>query len=220
MLNFKCIDPPNFGVLQTELPEFAVEVLYNIISNSVQDCADDYEFKNNKITKLGKNHQFHLTDQDKFFENTIIKPSVEKYIQTWGIPASTKTTHWHDLEFNRFWCRITKPDHYQSLHDHNGLLSFIIWLKIPTDWKEEQTINGEQNFEHPEASDVIFTYTNTLGQIKKLNFKLDKTMEGNMVMFPSDMSHMVLPYFQTDDYRISVAGDISIASKKATEEKI
>ena len=220
MLDFKYIDPPNHGVLQTRIPDFAVDHLYKVIKNSVQKYSTDYTFIEDQIQCLGSKHQFILEDLNGLFEEKVLEPAVNAYFDRWGDPASLKTTHWHDLEFNRFWCRITKPDHYQSLHDHNGVLSFVIWLKIPTDWREEQIINGEQNFEHPEASDFILTYTNTVGKIKKLNFKMDSTMEKNMILYPSDMSHMVLPYYQTNDYRISIAGDISIASNKASKEQV
>ena len=38
-------------------------------------------------------------------------------------------------------------------------------------------------------------------------------MEGTLILFPSDMGHMVYPsYTKPDGYRISVAGDVAMSS--------
>ena len=44
-------------------------------------------------------------------------------------------------------------------------------------------------------------------------------MEGTMVVFPSDFNHMVLPgWTKEGEYRIAVAGDISLASHAPGEQ--
>ena len=103
------------------------------------------------------------------------------------------------------------------MHDHQGVFSFTIWLKISTDWKDEQ--EGDAGFAHPEATDFVFTYTDVLGRIQKFNYKLCPDMEGTMVVFPSDFNHMVLPgWTKEGEYRIAVAGDISLASHAPGEQ--
>ena len=158
-----------------------------------------------------------MIDRDGVFEEEVLKPAINKYAEQWGWPMNLKSTHYHDLSFNRFWTRITTNDQYQSLHDHQGVFSFTIWLKIPTDWKDEQ--EGDVGFSHPEATDFIFTYTDTMGRIQKFNYKLCPDMEGTMVVFPSDFNHMVLPgWTKEGEYRIAVAGDIALASHAPGEQ--
>ena len=43
-------------------------------------------------------------------------------------------------------------------------------------------------------------------------------MEGTILLFPSDINHIVYPHYSTEDYRISVAGDIVLDSNNVGEE--
>jgi hypothetical protein len=199
---------PNFGVLEVKLDQKYIDLLYGYIKETAYE---GYEFEGNEVVSHAKDNQWSLIDLDNVFENEVLKPAVNKYAETWGWPMNVKTTHYQDLEFNRFWTRITTNDQYQSLHDHQGLFSFNVWLKIPTHWEEEQA--GDLGFAHPDATDFIFTYTDTIGRIKQYNYKLSPEIEGTMVLFPSDFNHAVYPgWTKPEGYRISVSGDISLSS--------
>lgn len=207
---------PNYGVLEVKLDQKYVDLLYTYIKETAYP---GYEFDGNEVVSHAKDNQWSLIDHDNVFEDEVLKPAVNKYAETWGWPMNIKTTHYHNLEFNRFWCRVTTNDQYQSLHDHQGLFSFTIWLKIPTDWKDEQ--DGELQFSHPEATDFVFTYTDTIGRIQKYNYKLSPALEGTMVLFPSDFNHMVLPgWSNPEGYRISVAGDIALSSTQVGDKLV
>jgi hypothetical protein len=39
---------------------------------------------------------------------------------------------------------------------------------------------------------------------------VDKTFEGKMLFFPATLSHSVNPFYTSDDYRISIAGNIGV----------
>ena len=39
---------------------------------------------------------------------------------------------------------------------------------------------------------------------------IDKTWEGTIVMFPSWLNHSVYPFYTSDDYRISISGNIVV----------
>ena len=200
---------PNFGVLEVKLNQEQIDLLYKLINHAGGEYG--WKIENKEVIEQGKNNQFSLIDNDNIFENEVLKPAVNEYIKNWGWPMNLKTTHYHDLDFNRFWTRITKGDQYQSLHDHQGVFSFTIWLKIPTDWKDE--VKDGREFEHPEATDFVLTYTDVMGTIRKFNYKLCPDMEGTMIVFPSDLNHMVLPSWTSlDKFRISVAGDVSLNS--------
>ena len=43
-------------------------------------------------------------------------------------------------------------------------------------------------------------------------------MDGMMIFFPSDMNHLVYPHFTTDEWRISIAGDIALNSNDVTTQ--
>ena len=90
------------------------------------------------------------------------------------------------------------------------MFSFVVWLKVPSNAKEEQDVMDTM---HPEAGDFILTYTDILGRMRKVNWKLEQEYnEGHMLLFPSDLYHAVYPHFLTEEKRLSVSGDIAINS--------
>ena len=152
---------------EVKLDQKHIDLLYSYIKETAYP---GYEFEGNTVVKHAKDNQWSLIDHNGVFEEEVLKPAVNKYAEQWGWPMNLKSTHYHDLSFNRFWTRITTNDQYQSLHDHQGVFSFTIWLKIPTDWKDEQ--EGDAGFAHPEATDFVFTYTDVLGRIQKFKLHL------------------------------------------------
>ena len=201
---------PNYGVLEIKLKQTHIDLLYSYIKETAYE---GYKFEGNTVISHAKDNQWSLIDREGIFEEEVLHPAIQKYVEQWGWPYKHKTTQAHDFEFNRFWTRITTSDQSQSLHDHQGVFSFNIWLQIPTNWKEEQ--EGDLGFSHPDASDFIFTYTDTLGTIRTNNYKLSKEMEGTMILFPSDLNHAVYPsYTNPKGYRISVSGDVSLSSNR------
>ena len=48
-----------------------------------------------------------------------------------------------------------------------------------------------------------------MGDIFPLELDVDKSFEGQMVMFPSKLQHLVYPFYTSDDYRITVSGNIN-----------
>ena len=120
-----------------------------------------------------------------------------------------KTTHLHELAFSRFWCRASTDGDYQSIHDHQGVFTFVVWLSIPFEGADERKVQAGFR---PEASDFVLVYPDTCGQLQKRNFVLGKGAEGKMLFFPSDINHIVYPHYTTKDYRIALAGDIALNS--------
>ena len=46
------------------------------------------------------------------------------------------------------------------------------------------------------------------------SFQLDKSMEGRMLFFPAGLRHTVYPFYNCEEPRISVAGNVWFKSKK------
>jgi len=54
---------------------------------------------------------------------------------------------------------------------------------------------------------MIKTYNNVLVEV-------DKSWEGTIIMFPAFLHHMVHPFYTSDEYRISISGNLVIAPSK------
>lgn len=99
------------------------------------------------------------------------------------------------------WFNVQEKYEFIPNHTHDGIASFVIWVNIPYDLKQELSVG-----EH--ASTFSFTYSSTLGGIKNKIIPVDKSYEGKIIMFPASLQHCVYPFYTSDDCRISISGNI------------
>jgi hypothetical protein len=63
----------------------------------------------------------------------------------------------------------------------------------------------------PEKNNAVatfnFHYTDILGNITHYSLPVDKTWEKKLIVFSSDLNHSVNPFYTSNEYRISVAGN-------------
>ena len=119
----KKINPPNYGFLDVTLEKSHTDFLHSLI--------EKYEPK--------KSHQqWMLIDDNNRFQKEVLNEAVREYIKEWGFPEKLKTTHIHELTFQKFWVNRTGKGEYQALHNHDAVFSFVAWLKIPSNAQEEQ----------------------------------------------------------------------------------
>jgi hypothetical protein len=111
------------------------------------------------------------------------------------------------LKCSPAWINFQGPTEYNPLHNHTGLFSWVAWLKIPFDAKQEQDYFPNRPDPLNGAFQLVYQSSNGIGTHI---FRLDKSYEGRLVIFPSDMHHQVYPFYSTDEYRISVAGNVHI----------
>ena len=199
-MNTKKIELPNYGILDVTLEKNDLDHLHQLV--------DKYEPDDAK-------QQWMLIDDDNRFQKEVLNPIIQEYVTDYGFPEKLKTTHIHDLTFQKFWANYTGKGEYQALHNHDAIWSFVIWLKLPAVANDEQSVKDAM---HPDAGDFILTYSDIIGRTRKVNWKLEKQYnEGHMLLFPSDLYHAVYPHFQTDEKRLSLAGDIVINSNVVTD---
>ncbi|KZR65064.1 putative 2OG-Fe(II) oxygenase [Prochlorococcus sp. MIT 1306] len=105
-----------------------------------------------------------------------------------------------------FWVNFQKRYEFNPIHSHNGLFSFVIWVQIPYDLKEEQSLPFTSNANEKVASS--FGFVDSTGNTCVI--PVDKTYEGVMCLFPATLKHMVYPFYTSEDVRISVSGNVTI----------
>ena len=197
---------PNFGVIEAELEQEDIDYLWKLVHKYSQNA----KWEGNRLISIEEDFkQFPLNDDDNLFQNNVLRPCTDKYFETYGCPFKQKTTHTHELAFSRFWCRASLDGDYQSIHDHQGIFTFVVWLTVPFEGADERQVQAGFR---PEASDFVLVYPDTCGQLQKRNFVLGKGAEGKMLFFPSDINHIVYPHYTTQEYRIALAGDVALNS--------
>ena len=197
----ECKNLPNHGYVEGVLKKSEREYLWSLIG--------DLDGLTEKNYGMKVSVQKQLEDKDNYFSSNVLMQYCQEYMNTYGVPFLTNTTHSHDFCMNRFWARISLDGDYQSIHDHQSVFTFVIWLKIPFDGNKERS---QQPGFRPEAGDFCLVYTDTTGRIQKKNFILTPEMEGTILVFPSSINHIVYPHYSTTDYRVAVAGDITLSS--------
>lgn len=115
------------------------------------------------------------------------------------------------------WVNLQQKNEYNPMHDHRGVLSFVLYLNIPYDMEKEHSLPHVKNSQSTSFSSFSFIFPRVTSQyirtdsnpISQYVISIDKSWEGKMIIFPSWLSHEVTPFHTSDDYRISVAGNLT-----------
>jgi len=112
------------------------------------------------------------------------------------------------LKLVNFWVNFQKKYEFNPMHNHTGLFSFIIFVQIPYDINKELE-NGPGRLSNSNYSSCLqFHTTDIFGRLRQDLVPVDKTYEGGVYFFNAETLHCVYPFFTSDDYRISVSGNI------------
>ena len=194
------------GLLKAELPLNVMKRLKGYIETAQDNPSDT------KSLGLAGNisKSLDLVDKDGWFYQYVLIPLINKYIETFPGYSSDNFILTNDAPYtlNRFWVNFQKENEFNPFHNHSGLWSFVIWVKIPTDWREQHALPISANSTVPCASDFGFLYTSMMGDMQYYSYPLDKESEGHMLFFPSKLLHGVYPFYNCDEERISISGNI------------
>jgi hypothetical protein len=190
----------NFLYLESRLPD-----------NIFKKIQDDVEYILNNQNKMQKYNKSLAGNLEKEFGSYKSKEILNPILQTIANECYmhfTETKETFDWEILDIWTNYQKKYEYNPLHKHSGDLSFVLWVKIPYDLEEELNLENAVNSNNPSNSLFNFVYSDNFGRITSYKINLDKSFEGKIVMFPSHLNHIVYPFYTSDDYRISISGNL------------
>ena len=205
---------PNIPLLRCKLSDDIVKYLWNCIDDAVKD------------NKSAKGHlagnisdSLYLIDKDNYFFNNILKDISKSYVQEYGsVVAAFRNNGSQDLVMNEFWVNSSRQNEFNPTHNHGGVLSFVIWMKIPTEFQDQYDIPFVEESNTPMASDFQFLYTDIGGQIQGHRIQMGSHMEGFMCLFPATTIHQVFPFYNCEDDRISISGNLYFKEPTIPEE--
>jgi hypothetical protein len=116
------------------------------------------------------------------------------------------------LCLDTIWANFQKAGEFNPNHNHSGLMSFVIWIQVPYEIQEVIENSPGANSNRKVAGAFEISYTDILGQIRQYVLQVSRPWEGKMIIFPSELIHCVYPFYNSDEYRISIAGNIRYAS--------
>ena len=111
------------------------------------------------------------------------------------------------LNLDSLWINYQKKYEFNPVHDHGGVFSFIIFLKIPYDLNKEDSMFpvADQN---RQTSRLQFLTINPILGVTTVSLNVDKSYENKMIMFPSSYKHLVYPFYTSNEERITVSGNL------------
>ena len=138
------------------------------------------EFNDNLAGHIKK--EIKIPKWPDLFEKKIMYGITQSHIMSDTIDRVVVNTQNSQLKLHRLWINYQKKHEFNPMHRHTGVLSFIIFIKIPYELADEDAVfnaNGKYN------SRLQFVTTAPDGQIVGTYVNVDKTYEGKMVMFSS-----------------------------------
>ncbi len=195
---------PNPGVTNGTIP---IEI-YQALNQEIVDINTD----DSNTMKMN----MHLAGQiTKEYQITKSRQLLDPYLEEMGRAYQKEWDYYPkenpnaDLKVESVWVNMQRKLEVNPLHNHDGTLSFVAWLHVPFKLEDERNMQNCKNSRTVKlASTFQFVYTQVLGNVVNFPLFVENGWEGRIVMFPSSLLHIVYPFQSSDDYRISIAGNL------------
>jgi len=188
----KIVDLHNFGYIENKIPK----KLHNLL---LSEC-DYAELKNPDMisgltAKDVAKHKLLINTKEHLIKYIIkLMHSYNSYFP--GLQKVRVLTKDLPFHFNTPWINFQRKGEYIPNHNHDGIYSYNLWLKIPTKCRFE------------------FIYNNTIGNLCNHTIELTKKDEGKIIFFPAKLQHIAYPFNDSNDIRVSISGNIVLNANK------
>ena len=212
-LNFTSVFTLGFisGQIPSELSEEIDKEVTRMADTSFRGC-NPY---NN--TLAGAIQHEYIIKKSAYSLERFFRTVVPSYWRQWGSENEATADHFISITngVKDVWANFQKKYEHNPLHNHGGALSFVIWHKIPYDIEEERKVPSLNRGNTNCAGVFTFNYPNFLmkGGVSQHHLIVDKSKEGHFILFPSFMQHAVYPFYTSDEYRISISGNLDYILK-------
>lgn len=175
------------------------------LKNSIKD--KNIETQSNLAGNIEE--EYDLTKYTHILEEYVIKKICEdKNLVGYMNKHFVCNTEDRPLVLDSLWVNYMKKHEFNPVHQHSGCFSFIIFINIPYTKEEQKKISPGKKSIKDMAGALQFIFISPLGSIDTNEIYADKNWEQSMLIFPSNLFHAVYPFFNTDEYRITVSGNI------------
>jgi len=204
--NWCTIIPSNVCLFKCELGDTAINYLHGLIEKA-KTKPGQTSFKPTLAGNIQES--IILEDDNGYLFDNHLSYAAYKFVEE-NSHRAIQHSKGKKLKLDSLWVNFQNKHDFNPVHFHNAILSFVIWMKIPTHYEDQYRLPIAANSNNPSASDFEFLYTNILGEIERMDVKMSPEMEGTLMLFPSTLMHQVYPFYDTDEQRISIAGNIII----------
>ena len=196
--------PFNHGWIDKRLSSQELDYVWRCIENKKND------YRNRLAGNITGSYEL-LDRGDWFFHNTLLPLCYEyaKRFRNLGDEESF-TPNTHPYYMPHWWVNYQYQHEFNPIHLHHSIYSFVIWMKIPFSYKEQCKKEFVSVSNNKTVASFQFIYNDILGKMRTHQIGLEPEDEGRILFFPSSLQHQVYPFYDCDDPRISVSGNISL----------
>ena len=149
----------------------------------------------------------HLNIVEPFIINELSKiDDLKKYCSNLNIMYPNPLP----LKLESLWVNYQKKHEFNPLHNHSGIFSFILFIKIPYLHEQERSLSPgiEANSDISGMLSFYFADSGEAGGIGHLTLPVDQTWEKTGLIFKASLNHEVYPFF-SEGVRITMSGNVS-----------
>ena len=194
----KPVFPKDIGWIEKRLTQVELDFVWYCIDYKRSDSDG---IRDNLAGNISSS--YGMRDHQNLFWSSVVKPLVNDYENYYGVKSDK------NLYMNTWWVNYQKQTEFNPIHIHDGVYSFVIWLKIPTRYSDQKKLPFANRSNSKTISNFVFTYTDPLGKIRSMTYEMCPEIEGTMVLFPSELNHEVYPFYNCEETRVSVSGNVT-----------
>ena len=214
---------PDYGVVEGKLSQHDYDQLWETIKLASQKPIDIKKQLAGVIsTSLDLIPALKERQKTTPFLSQFLSDAIRMYCTEYGTvrllgDLETKSRIGWDLI--SMWVNFQRENEFNPLHDHAGVLSFVIWMRVPYESKDQEKLDIAQrsNSKH-DVGNFSFSYSDILGGTRSFLYPMGKDKEGMMVMFPSKLKHQVFPFYNCKEERVSISGNLDIPIKSLVSQ--
>ena len=174
-MNVEAMHFPNIGFLQINLEAEELRPLNDEIKKIQLNSRLQIPANKSLVGNIEK--EFKLTESLDHI-SSIIARCIPVYQNKFDDFLSRQNLLSEDrgLVINSAWVNFQAKHEFNPVHDHSGVFSFVIWLKIPYDIETEINCSPGVDGKTPAPGHFSFFYTNSLGNICSYVIPADVSM--------------------------------------------
>ena len=203
---------PNVGLTNGKIPPNIYQALNQEIVD-IHTASETGTLDKKGIERMNRTLAGQITKEYQITKSLpLLNPFLEEmgraYQKEWNYYPKENPNN-NKLTVESVWVNMQKKLEVNPLHNHDGTLSFVAWLHVPFKLEDERNMPNCKNSRTVQlASTFQFVYTTALGTIANCPMFVESGWEAKIIMFPAKLLHMVYPFQTSDDYRISIAGNL------------
>lgn len=196
---------PNIGILNEMIPDYLFVKLQKEGEMAERSYREPWR---SGVSSYNTPEHYHL--------DAAVEDLLKKYIMTLSTEyLSVFPSYLHSINYStannglivkKPWLNVQRKGEYVPLHQHDGVFSYVIWIKIPYDLEKE--LSGSEVSDNFNCA-FEFVYTSILGYMSQYRIWPEKKDQGRIIFFPAKLKHSVYPFYKSEEARISISGNVS-----------